>query len=95
MAETSNARSANPAETCAPPIGARVTLRHAIDRYPHFIAPAGSTGTVVDIGDPNIYAVRMDETLPGAEDWSNEVHWILDTGDDPASALSTDDARKG
>lgn len=71
----------------APPVGSRVELTHDVERYPHFVAAAGSTGTVVDIGDPNIYAVRLDEPLAGAEEWSNEVHWILDTGDDPSGAV--------
>lgn len=28
-------------------IGSRVRLLHDVDRFPHFIAPAGSVGTVV------------------------------------------------
>jgi hypothetical protein len=63
--------------------GTRVRLLHDIDRYPHFIATAGSTGTVVDIGDPDIFAVKLDEELLGAEEWENEVHWSLVAGDDP------------
>lgn len=57
--------------------GDRVRLIHDVDRYPHFIAPAGATGTVVDHGDPSIaLAVRLDEILEGAEEWENEVHWL-------------------
>ncbi len=59
-------------------IGTRVRLTHAVDRYPHFIAPKGSTGTVVDIGCNEIFAVRLDEKLDGAEDWMNEIHWSYD-----------------
>jgi hypothetical protein len=69
--------------TC-PPAGARVRLLRDVDRYPHFIAPAGALGEVVDVGDPNLFAVRLDQPLPGAETWSNEVHWILDAGENPA-----------
>lgn len=54
--------------------GTRVRLLHAEERYPHFIAPQGATGTVVDRG-MNL-AVRLDETVEGAEEWENEVHWF-------------------
>lgn len=67
--------------------GDRVRLRRDVERYPHFIAPAGALGTVVDIGDPAIYSVRLDEPVAGAEDWSNEVHWQLDTGEEPGDDL--------
>jgi hypothetical protein len=67
------------------PVGALVRLRHDVDRYPHFIAPADSIGVVVDVGDSSVFAVRLDEPLPGAEDWENEVHWSND--EDPADDL--------
>jgi hypothetical protein len=70
-----------------PAIGARVRLAHDLDRFPHFLAPAGSLGTVVDIGDPGVYAVRLDETLPGAEEWDNAIIWSVRDGDEPTSAL--------
>jgi len=66
-----------------PPAGARVELVVDVDRYPHFVAPAGATGVVVDLDDPQIIlAVRLDEPLVGAEEWSNEVHWFDGDGDD-------------
>lgn len=72
-----------------PAAGTRVVLLRDVDRYPHFTAPKGSTGTVVDTGDPDMYAVRIDgPALPGAETWDNEVHWSLDAGDDPLSAVA-------
>lgn len=60
-----------------PAVGERVRLRHDIDRYPHFIARAGATGTITDLGSPagSYISVRMDEHLPGAEEWDNEVVW--------------------
>lgn len=64
------------------PAGTRVVLTQDVERYPHFIAPAGSTGTVVDLGDDTIFAVRLDEHLPGAEEWHNEVHWSSDWDQD-------------
>jgi hypothetical protein len=69
------------------PTGTRVALTRDVDRYPHFIAPNGATGTVVDHGDPSIVlAVRLDDRLAGAEDWDNEVHWLdadVELGNDP------------
>ena len=61
--------------------GTRLRLTCDVDRYPHFIAPAGSVGTVVDTSD-GVVSVRMDNTIAGAEDWDNEVVWSLRDGDD-------------
>jgi len=76
--------------------GSRVELVVDVDRYPHFIAPRGATGTVVDHGDPQIVlAVRLDEPVAGAEDWDNEVHWLdadLELGNDPTDYLRVIDA---
>jgi hypothetical protein len=65
--------------------GTRVILKNDVERYPHFIAPKGATGTVVDVGDPQVFAVRMDDLVEGAEEWDNEVHWMND--DDPTLDL--------
>jgi hypothetical protein len=62
--------------------GTRVRLCHDIDRYPHFVAPKGAEGTVIDHGT-GMFHVRMDEHIPGAEDWDNEVIWSVIDGDDP------------
>jgi hypothetical protein len=73
-----------------PAIGSRVELVADVERYPHFIAPAGATGVVVDLGDPGIVlAVRLDEPLAGAEDWRNEVHWH--DGDAELNDMSVDE----
>lgn len=72
-----------------PEVGSRVRFTETVERYPHFTVSAGSVGKVVDVGDPCIYAVRLDETLPGAEDWGNQVHWSLDAGEDPRDALES------
>lgn len=58
-------------------MGDRVRLRRDVERYPHFIARAGMTGTVV-IADHDTIAVRMDEHLDGCEEWDNEVIWSDD-----------------
>lgn len=54
--------------------GARVVLARAVERYPHFLAAAGLTGEVV-VAEPDLISVRMDEQLPGAEAWENEIEW--------------------
>jgi hypothetical protein len=63
-----------------PDIGARFRLVRDVDRYPHFICPAGSCGTVTDTTAGNI-SLRMDEYLPGAEEWANEILWSDDFGE--------------
>lgn len=65
--------------------GARVRTTRELDRYPHFIVEAGSVGTVVDVGDPTLFAVKLDDEVPGADDWGNEVHWS--NGDSPHDDL--------
>jgi hypothetical protein len=64
-------------------VGSRLVLKHDVDRYPHFIAPKGATGTVVHSEWGEVFCVRMDEPIPGAEDWDNEVIWSVRDGDDP------------
>lgn len=67
--------------------GSRVRLRNVVERYPHFIAPAGALGTVVTL-DEEVLAVRLDEPLAGAEEWGNEVHWYAGAGmDEPELEL--------
>jgi hypothetical protein len=55
--------------------GLRVQLRQDVERFPHFIAKAGLKGTVHFANDDGTVCVRMDERLPGAEEWQNEVQW--------------------
>lgn len=54
--------------------GTRVRLLSDVDRYPHFVAPAGSTGEVVEYSNDSI-RVRLDDDLEGAEEWGNEIQW--------------------
>lgn len=64
-----------------PAIGTRMTLLHEVWRYPHFAVPKGAAGTVVH-SDEWCVALRMDEHIPGAEEWDNEVHWVPNNDDD-------------
>lgn len=57
-----------------PTVGSRVRLLRDVERYPHFIAPKGSEGTVTSV-DEYALCVRLDEVLVGAKEWDNEVHW--------------------
>jgi hypothetical protein len=55
-------------------VGQRVRLRMDVDRFPHFVATAGMTGTVT-ICDGEQVAVRLDEALAGCEDLENQIYW--------------------
>lgn len=72
------------------PAGARVQLMFDVDRYPHFVAPEGAMGTVVDPAESgfDMFAVKLDERVPGAETWDNEVLWSLRDGDDPSRVVA-------
>lgn len=67
-------------------VGDRVKLTRTIDRYPHFIAHDGLTGTVTEVGR-EIVSVKMDEHLDGAEEWANEIHWYPLNDDEPLDDL--------
>jgi hypothetical protein len=68
-----------------PAIGARFRLSRPVERFPHFCAETGAVGTVVDASS-NVISLHMDEYVPGAEDWGNEIVWTQD--DDGASATA-------
>ncbi len=57
-----------------PKPGTRVRLTCDVDRYPHFQVIRGSTGTVTEATE-EVFSVRIDVPIPGAEDWHNELHW--------------------
>ncbi len=61
----------------APAPGTRFALSEPVERYPHFAASAGATGTVVYVDDYTI-CMHMDEYLPGAETWDNEIVWAIE-----------------
>jgi hypothetical protein len=60
-----------------PRLGARFRLTRTVDRFDHFIASADAAGTVVD-ADENVISLHMDDYLPGAEPWDNEIVWTVD-----------------
>lgn len=54
--------------------GTKVRLGRDVERYPHFVAEAGLTGTVTTFSD-DLVVVRLDDPVSGAEEWDNEIHW--------------------
>jgi hypothetical protein len=68
----------SPAESRLAPVpGTRFALSAPVERYPHFAAPAGATGTVV-YTDEYVICMHMDEHLLGAETWDNEITWAIE-----------------
>ncbi|MBI3408196.1 MAG: hypothetical protein HY040_07555 [Planctomycetes bacterium] len=61
--------------------GYRFKLRHNVDRFPDFIAQAGSTGTVTE-SKTGLWA-KMDPLISEAEDnlihWDNFTEFLFDT----------------
>lgn len=53
--------------------GTPVYLMHDLDRYPHFLLPAGSTGTIRHRGGDGVVVVEVDQYVAGLAEWSNEV----------------------
>jgi hypothetical protein len=73
-------------------VGDRVRLTRDVERYPHFTAPAGTTGVVTRVSRsaPSPSAgvtllIRADSKIRGAEPWGNEIEWAYD--EDPARDL--------
>lgn len=62
--------------------GDHIRLARPVERFPHFTAPKGATGTVVEVSD-TLIRIRMDEKINGAEEWDNEVCWSVADGDTP------------
>jgi hypothetical protein len=60
-----------------PIIGRRVQFTRNVDRYPHALIQAGEAGTVVTATDETI-GVRLDQHVPGLDEWNNEVLFTKD-----------------
>jgi hypothetical protein len=61
--------------------GRAVRFIRSVDRSPDFFVWKGQTGKVVGMTfDPQtgmaVLRVRLDEEVPGAEAFGNEVHWM-------------------
>jgi hypothetical protein len=66
----------------APVVGQRVRLRQVVQRYPHFSAEDGRHGVVTQVDYEGGISVKMDDLLPGAEPWDNEIVWQGDQHSD-------------
>ena len=60
-------------------IGDKVELARDVERYPQFIAKKGLQGTVIK-QDSEVFAVKMDKQLTGAEEWDNCIEWYSTDG---------------
>jgi hypothetical protein len=55
-------------------VGDRVRAKHELDRWPNFIVPAGSAGTIQKIDEEAGQVwVKMDAPIKGCEEWDNCV----------------------
>jgi hypothetical protein len=72
----------------APAPGTRFALSKPVERGPHFAAPAGATGTIVYV-DEYVICMHMDDYLPGAESWHNEITWAIEDDCDTLGIPST------
>jgi hypothetical protein len=54
-------------------IGYRFKLVREVDRFPDFVAKTGSTGTVCLL-ENDVWG-QMDQAIPGAREWDNQIHW--------------------
>jgi len=57
-----------------PQVGDRIQLTTDVDRSMNFTADKGLRGTIVEAREGMIRA-KMDEFIPGCEEWDNEIIW--------------------
>lgn len=77
----SGARDGSP--VTLPAAGDRARLRRRLERFPRFHVEAGATGTIREFSE-SLISLRMDEDVPGAEEWDNAICW---TAEDSAPGL--------
>lgn len=64
------------------PVGTRVHFVALDDRYPHFVVPVGTTGTVTEATRDGIL-IHVDQDIEGltdSEEWAGDYQWF--PGDD-------------
>lgn len=74
-----------------PPARARARLRRTV-RRDSFVAEAGAKGIVIE-SSPTLIALWMDDFIPGAEEWDNEVWWTSEDGEAPVDYSASDEER--
>lgn len=60
-----------------PKEGERFTLARDVDRFPHALVPAGTSGTIA-YADKEAIGLRLDEPFEGLDEWDNELIWYSD-----------------
>jgi hypothetical protein len=58
-------------------VGYRFRLRRPVDRFPDFIAQKGIAGIVTLANGGEVWG-KMDQHVPGAKEWDNQIHWRTD-----------------
>lgn len=74
-----------------PPPRGRARLRRTVERD-SFVAEAGAKGIVIE-SSPTLIALWMDDFIPGAEEWDNEVWWTSEDGEAPVDYSASDEER--
>ncbi len=72
------------------PVGTRVRFVVDDERFPHFIVPAGTTGTVTEASRDGmlIHVDQFVEGLTDSEEWAGEFQWMpFDDYDRPFEVL--------
>lgn len=64
-----------------PLVGIRARLRRGVERFPHFYVEPGYEGVVVEATD-SLISLRMDNEIPSAGEWDNEVCWTAENAAD-------------
>lgn len=72
--------------------GERWHLTTDVERGPHFTAAAGMRGTIVE-ATRDLVRLKLDDHLPGAEEWDNEVCWTPENCEDLVGYNGDADAR--
>ena len=60
-----------------PKEGERFTLSRDVDRFPHALVPAGTSGTIVH-ADKDSIGLKLDEPFEGLDEWDNGLMWYSD-----------------
>ena len=75
-----------------PEVGSRARLLRVVERFPHFLIKEGATGRITEATE-SLIALRMDEFVPGAEEWDNELYWTQEDAEFAAVAGATAEQR--
>ena len=66
------------------PVGTRVHFIESDDRFPHFVVPAGTTGTVTEATRDGLL-IHVDQCIEGltdSEEWDGDYQWFADSAEE-------------